>query len=158
MKTVRTNAVETGGGSSAETDERAVAAVFEETSRAWADGDAGAFTRWYAEGATVILPGVHLRDRAEVRAAMGAAFADPLKDSERIHAVQSVRFLGTDVAVVVTRSATRFPGETEAPAERWELATWTLSRNDGQWLIEAYHSCPAPAEAADEQDPDQRRL
>ncbi|MDL4814249.1 SgcJ/EcaC family oxidoreductase [Actinomadura sp. OS1-43] len=137
------------GNSSVETEERAVAAVFEETSKAWADGDADAFTRWYAEGATVILPGVHLRDRAEVQAAMGAAFADPLKGSERIHTVQSVRFLGENVAIVVTRSATTFPNETETPAERWEAATWTLSKKDGRWLIEAYHSCPAPAEPAD---------
>jgi uncharacterized protein (TIGR02246 family) len=92
----------------------------------------------------VIFPGVHLRDRAEVRAAMGAAFADPLKGSKRVHAVQGVRLLGEDAAVVVTRSATTFPGETEAPADRWELATWTLSKQDGRWLIEAYHSSPAP--------------
>jgi uncharacterized protein (TIGR02246 family) len=144
MKTDRTQAGTADGGSSAAAEERAVAAVFEETSRAWADGDAGAFTRRYAEGATVIFPGVHLRDRAEVRAAMGAAFADPLKGSKRVHAVQGVRLLGEDAAVVVTRSATTFPGETEAPADRWELATWTLSKQDGRWLIEAYHSSPAP--------------
>ncbi|HEU5032825.1 MAG TPA: SgcJ/EcaC family oxidoreductase [Spirillospora sp.] len=155
MKNVRTHAVTAGGEPSVEGEERAVAAVFEATSKAWADGDASAFTRWYAEGATVILPGVHLRDRAEVRAAMGAAFAGPLKGSERIHAVRSVRFLGEDVAVAVTRSVTVPPGETEPAAERWELATWTLSRNGGRWLIEAYHSCPAPPEPAEAGQPDE---
>ena len=149
MKTVRTYAATADGSPSVEGEERAVAAVFEETSKAWADGVAGAFTRWYAEGATVIFPGVHLRDRAEIRTAMGAAFADPLKGTRRIHAVQSVRLLGADAAVVVTRSATTSPGETEPPAERWESATWTLSKQDGRWLIEAYHSCPAPAAPAE---------
>ena len=139
-------AVTTGEASLVEAKERAVVAVFDGTSRAWADGDANAFTQWYAEGATVILPGSYLRDQAEVRAGMAAAFAGPLKDSKRIHVVQSVRLLGEDAAVVVTRSATTFPGEAEAPAERWELATWALSRNDGRWLIEAYHSCPVPAD------------
>jgi uncharacterized protein (TIGR02246 family) len=144
-------AVTTADVSLVEAAERAVVAVFDGTSRAWADGDANAFTQWYTEDATVILPGFYLRNQAEVRAGMGTAFAGPLKDSKRIHAVQSVRFLGEDAAVVVTRSVTTFPGEAEAPAERWELATWALSRNDGRWLIEAYHSCPAPADPEEAQ-------
>jgi uncharacterized protein (TIGR02246 family) len=117
------------------------AALFDETSKAWADGDADAFTRWYAEGATVILPGFHLRDRAEIHSGMAAAFAGPLKGSTRVHVVRSARSLGDDTAVVVTQSATTLAGENEA--ERWELATWVLSRNHDRWLIEAYHSCPA---------------
>lgn len=140
-----------GHVSLAEAAERAVVAVFDGTSRAWADGDANAFTQWYAEGATVILPGFYLRDRAEVQASMGAAFAGPLKDSRRVHVVQSVRFLGEDAAVVVTKSATTFPAGVETPAGQWELATWALSRDDGRWLIEAYHSCPAPADPREAQ-------
>jgi hypothetical protein len=42
---------------------------------------------------------------------MAAAFAGPLKDSVRPHSVQSFRFPSGDTAVVVTRSATIFPGE-----------------------------------------------
>jgi len=121
----------------------AVLAVFEATSRAWADGDANAFAASYAEDATVILPGFCLLGRAGVRASMGDAFAGPLKGSRRIHTARNVRFLGDDTALVVTDSVTAFPGETEPPAERRELATWTLSRHDGGWLIEAYHSCAA---------------
>lgn len=83
---------------------RAVAAVFGETSSAWTAGDADAFSRWCADGASAILPGDHLRDHAEV-----------------LHA----------------------PGETEPPTERWELATWTLSKAGDQWPIGACHSCPA---------------
>jgi uncharacterized protein (TIGR02246 family) len=97
-----------GGFSPVNAVERAVVAVFDGTSKAWADGDANAFTEWYAEDATVILPGFYLRDQAEVRAGMGAAFAGPLKGSKRIHVVQSVRFLDGDAAVVITRSATTF--------------------------------------------------
>ncbi|KAA9381514.1 SgcJ/EcaC family oxidoreductase [Microbispora cellulosiformans] len=73
---------------------------------------------------------------------MGAAFAGPLKGSRRVHTPESVRFLGPDVALVVTRSVTAFAGEEEPPADRWELATWTLMRHDGEWLVEAYHSSP----------------
>ncbi|NUO61106.1 MAG: SgcJ/EcaC family oxidoreductase [Hamadaea sp.] len=123
-------------------EQRALLALFAETSSAWSDGDGGAFADRYAEDATVILPGVHLRGRAEIRTSMGAAFAGPLKGSRRVHVPQSVRFLTEDVAVVVTRSATAFPGEADPPSGRWELATWALTRRGGSWLVSTYHSCP----------------
>ena len=125
-----------------------VTAVFDATSSAWADGDAHAFTDWYAEDATVILPGFSLRGRADIQANMGEAFAGALKGSKRRHEVRDVRLLGGETALVVTRSVTLFPGETEPPSGRQELATWVLSRHDGRWLVEAYHGCaagPGPA-------------
>ncbi|MEV4757736.1 SgcJ/EcaC family oxidoreductase [Micromonospora sp. NPDC049559] len=134
------------------TEERAVRAVFDATSRAWRSGDADAFVAWYGEDATVILPGACLKGRDEIRAGMAGAFAGALKGSTREHAVLTVRFLGTDAAVVVTRSATSFPGEVEVPGERWELATWALSRRPGGWLVEAFHACPEAAGGPDRRD------
>jgi uncharacterized protein (TIGR02246 family) len=128
-----------------EADERAVLAVFEATSSAWAEGDANAFVRWYTETVTVILPGVHLQGKSAVRAAMAEAFAVPLKGSRRIHTAQDVRFLDADTAIVITRSVTVFPGEPGTSADQWELATWAFVRGADGWLVEAYHSCPAGA-------------
>ncbi|SDJ95992.1 SgcJ/EcaC family oxidoreductase [Nonomuraea jiangxiensis] len=132
-----------GEPSTAGDGERSVLALFDATSGAWSDGDADAFADRYASDATVILPGVHLRGKDQIRASMGAAFAGPLHGSRRIHTPLSVRFLTQDVSVVVTRSATVFPGEAEPPVDRWELATWALTRHDGRWVVETYHSCPA---------------
>jgi uncharacterized protein (TIGR02246 family) len=134
-----------GSDSAVPVEERAVLAVFDETSSAWAKGDANAFVRRYGEKASVILPGVHLQGRASVRTGMAEAFALPLKGSTRVHRAENVRFLNADTAIVITRSATVFPGESQPPADRWELATWAFSRGDDGWLVEAYHSCPAGA-------------
>jgi uncharacterized protein (TIGR02246 family) len=123
--------------------EQAVLATFDATAKAWADGDASAFAAWYSGDATVLLPGFYLRGRGEIDASMAAAFDGPLHGTRRVHSPQSVRFLGADTAIVVTRSATLFPGEADAPAERQDLATWVLTRQDFQWLVEAYHSCLA---------------
>jgi uncharacterized protein (TIGR02246 family) len=133
------------GDEAGEGDERAVRAVIDAVSGAWADNDAAAFVGHYAEEATAILPGYALRDRSDIRTAMTQAFAGQLKGSRRIHQVQSVRFLGdaTATAIVISQSGTLFPGEAEPPANRWSLATWTLSKHSGRWLIEAYHDCPA---------------
>jgi uncharacterized protein (TIGR02246 family) len=122
-----------------------IRAVFDEVSRAWADGDADAFTSRYAEDATVIFPETYLPGRDAIRTAMTTAFAGPLQGSRRVHDLQAIRFLSDRTAVVISSSATVFAGEPEAPAERWERVTWLLSRRDGRWLIEAYHSSPRDA-------------
>jgi len=125
--------------------EGALRAVFDETSAAWADGDADAFAARYATDATVILPGRYLPGREAIRTAMAAAFAGPLKNSRRIHRVQSVRFTDPGTAVVITDSITALPGNPEPPVQQHERATWVLSRHDGRWLIDAYHSSPKHA-------------
>jgi len=125
--------------------EGALRAVFDETSAAWADGDANAFAARYATDATVILPGRYLPGREAIRTAMAAAFAGPLKNSRRIHRVQSVRFTDPGTAVVITDSITALPGNPEPPVQQHERATWVLSRHDGRWLIDAYHSSPKHA-------------
>jgi uncharacterized protein (TIGR02246 family) len=123
----------------------AIRAVFDEVSSAWADGNADEFIASYAEEATVILPGIYLAGRDAIRASMRAAFAGPLSGSRRIHRVRSIRHVGIGTAVAVSNSATVFQGEDEPPAERWERATCLLTRHDGPWLIEAFHSCPRNA-------------
>jgi uncharacterized protein (TIGR02246 family) len=123
----------------------AIRAVFVQTSRAWADGDTEAFAAWYAPDATVILPGVYLPGQDAIREAMAAAFAGPLKNSRRIHRVQAVRFTDPGTAIVITDSITALPGAPEPPVQQHERATWVLSRHHGQWLVEAYHSCPKHA-------------
>jgi uncharacterized protein (TIGR02246 family) len=123
--------------------DKAVIATFDATSKAWSDGDTRAFMAWFADDATVILPGFSLTGKADIDASMAAAFAGPLRGSRRVHDPRSVRFLGRDTAIVVTRSETVFAGEDAAPADRQDMATWVLARHDGQWLVESYHSCLA---------------
>ena len=128
---------------SSEQAHEAVLATFKTMSDAWALMDAAQFAACYADDATVIGPGIYLRGKDDISGSMAAAFAGPLKGSRRPHSAQSVRFLSGDTAVVVTESATIFPGEAEAPPDRQHLVTWILTRYDGQWLVEANHICPA---------------
>ena len=128
---------------SSEQPHEAVLATFTTMSDAWALMDAAQFAACYADDATVIGPGIFLRGKDGISGSMAAAFAGPLKGSRRPHSAQSVRFLSGDTAIVVTESATLFPGEAEAPPDRQHLVTWILTRHDGQWLVEANHICPA---------------
>lgn len=117
----------------------AIHALFRAVSEAWEAGDAAAFGRWYAEDATVQLPGTRLSGREEITRTMGAAFAGPLHGTRRLHTVESIRLITPDVALVHTLSATVPP---ESPRE---TVTWVLTLHSESWRIEAYHSTPPGA-------------
>ncbi|MEU1204727.1 SgcJ/EcaC family oxidoreductase [Nocardia sp. NPDC005825] len=125
------------------TDRDAVLTVLKDLYVAWAANDADAFVADYDPDATSILPGVFRSGRAAVRDGMAAGFAGPLRGSSVLDEPRQVRFPAPDTAVVVSRAAILMAGETEAPADRWVLATWTLVRREGRWLITAYHNCAA---------------
>jgi uncharacterized protein (TIGR02246 family) len=124
-------------------DASAVRDVLNGIVEAWADNDADAFARFYAEDTSVVLPGgVYHRNRDELRSYMAAAFTGPFKGSRSMDEQESVRILGDDAAVVVSLSGVMMPGETEVPAERLRRATWVLAKRGGTWSVESYHNSP----------------
>jgi uncharacterized protein (TIGR02246 family) len=126
-------------------DDRAARAVLDRLYDAWAVSDADGFVADYAENATSILPATYLTGRNAIRDRMAGVLAGPMKGSRVRDEVQSVRFLGDSAAVIVSRSAVVMPGEEPdaVPADRWLMATWTLTRQDDRWLVVAYHCCAA---------------
>jgi uncharacterized protein (TIGR02246 family) len=110
---------------------------------AWAANDANAFAALYTEDATVVQPGIHKRNREDIRTTMAAGFAGPLKGSTVLDQPQSVRLIGSDAAIVITEGGILMAGETELPSERMVRATWVLSKVDGQWYVAAYQNSPA---------------
>jgi uncharacterized protein (TIGR02246 family) len=122
------------------TDEPAVLAVLDAVYAAWADNDADAFVAPYARDATAVHTGIVMSNRDAVRATMAAGFAGALKSSEGIHEVQSVRFVGADTALVLSRGAIRFAGQDELTSRT--LDGWVLSKRNGSWRVEAFHNCP----------------
>ncbi|WP_433136275.1 SgcJ/EcaC family oxidoreductase [Actinomadura nitritigenes] len=110
---------------------------------AWAAGDGDAFAAACTEDATMILPGdVCLRGREEIRAFMTEAYAGPYRDTRVTGEPITVRFLSDDVSVLITQGGVLLPGETEVAGERAIRATWVLIRQDGEWLVGAYHNSP----------------
>jgi len=120
-----------------------VTSVIQAVYDAWAAGDADAFAELYTVDATVVQPGVHKKDKGEIRTTMAAGFAGPLKGSRVLDEPQSVRFLGPDAAVVITEGGILMAGQDELPAERLVRATWVLAKQNEQWLVAAYQNSPA---------------
>ncbi|MGH3439361.1 MAG: SgcJ/EcaC family oxidoreductase [Sciscionella sp.] len=123
-------------------DEAAIQAVLVDSYRAWEAGDAEGMVANYTEDATAIMPG-SLRDgRDVIRKNMSLAFQGPLKGSSTDNTQLSLRFLGSDAAIVISRSGILFAGDTEVPDAGKVNATWVLEKRAGQWLIAAYHNSP----------------
>jgi uncharacterized protein (TIGR02246 family) len=110
---------------------------------AWAAGDAEAFAELYTDDATVVQPGIHKKNNDDIRTTMAAGFAGPLKGSRVLDEPQSVRFLGSDAAIVISEGGVVMAGQTEVPADRVVRATWVLTKQDGRWLVAAYQNSAA---------------
>jgi uncharacterized protein (TIGR02246 family) len=123
-------------------DDSALRSVLDGVYRALANNDADAFVASYADEATATFAGRRQPNREAIRTSMANGFAGPLMGSRGIIEIDSIRFISADAAIALSRSALLFPGETEAPTDRWVWETWTLSSQNGRWLVQAYHSCP----------------
>ena len=124
-------------------DQAAIQAVLADSYKAWEAGDADGMVANYTADATAIMTGSLRNSRDVIRENMALAFAGPLKGSSTYNKQLSLRFVGSDAAIVVSESGILFPGQSEVPDESRVNATWVLERRDGSWLVAAYHNSPA---------------
>src|ERR1700710_550268 len=94
-------------------DQAAIAAVLADSYKAWEAGDADGMVANYTADATAIMPGSFRDSRDVIRQNMALAFEGPLTGSSTQNEQLSIRFVGRDGAIVISRSAVLFPGETE---------------------------------------------
>ena len=126
-------------------DEAAIRAVLIDSYRAWAAGDADGMVANYTPDATAIMTGSLRDSRDVIRESMAKSFAGPLKGSSTADKQLSLRFVGSDAAIVVSESGILFAGQTEVPDSGKVNATWVFEKRDGRWLIAAYHNSPVLA-------------
>jgi len=122
------------------TDTEAVQDVLQQLYTAWADNDAEAFAALYTEDGTIIMPGVFHDGRPAILDFWKAAFADRMKGSRGVDEPQSVRIVGGNTAIMISKGGIVMAGQDE-PA-RVVRATWVLTKQDGRWLIAAYSNAP----------------
>jgi uncharacterized protein (TIGR02246 family) len=119
----------------------ALAAVPQRITEAWAANDASAFAKVFTEDATMVLPGdVFKKGRADIEAFMAAGYAGPYKGTNVTGVPVDAKLLNDDAAALVTLGGVLQPGETEISRSATIRATWILAKQDGEWLISAYHN------------------
>ena len=128
-------------------DRTAIEAVLGDSYKAWEAGDAHGMVASYTADATAIMTGSLRDSRDAIRESMALSFAGPLKGSSTYNKQLSIRFVGRDGAIVVSESGILFPGMSEVPDTGKVNCTWVLEKQDGTWMIAAYHNSPALAPA-----------
>jgi uncharacterized protein (TIGR02246 family) len=112
-----------------------ITSIFTRWEKAWADGDAAAWSRLFHEDGTWVLwTGGEWRGRAEIASKFAGPFATVYKDSvQRIRLVE-LRRLAPEVAVARILSTTT--GDTRQPGVTIHgNKMLVLTRRAGRWLI-----------------------
>ncbi|OKK14293.1 hypothetical protein AMK16_31130 [Streptomyces sp. CB00455] len=130
------------GTAVSDADKAAVAALPGRIVAAWAKHDATAFAQVFTPQGTMILPGAYRDGREEIEAFMAAAFQGPFKGTQVTGTPLALKFIRSDVAVVVTQGGVLAPGESEVADERAVRATWVAAKEDGEWYLAAYQNSP----------------
>lgn len=113
-------------------DEAAIRAIFAESQEALNARDFAAFTaNFTAEADAIVFDNPRVTGPAAIQAAFEAGWADAPEDRMITITVDSVRFVGPDVAIA-DASATFTSGEPAA-----DRATGVFVRSDGGWQVGA---------------------
>ncbi|MFJ4006575.1 SgcJ/EcaC family oxidoreductase [Streptomyces sp. NPDC090023] len=122
--------------------ETAVREVLDRLQETWSAGDADAVADLYTEDATLVMTGVFINGREEIRKFMTDAFAGPLVGSRPHNVPRIIRAVGADTALVNSDIGIILAGNDRVAEGDERVATWALTRRDDRWLIAAYHNCP----------------
>ncbi len=124
-------------------DQASVAALTQQFLAAWAYQDADGVADLFTDDGTLTLPGVFRQGRDDIRAYFVEAFATTYRGSQVVGKPISLRFFGSDVALLLSSGGVLGSGESEVSEEQAIRASWFLVRAEGQWRLAAYHNSQA---------------
>jgi uncharacterized protein (TIGR02246 family) len=124
-----------------EADKAAVRAVPDRVRDAWAANDPEAFAGAYTSDATMILSGDRFfHGRPMILQAIKHSFSGDHAGTKLLQNIVNFRVIGPETAVIITEGGVLAPGETVPARERELRATWVIAKENGEWLVAAYHN------------------
>ncbi len=120
-------------------DETALRDLFAELLAAWGRGDGRAYGALFTDDAEyVAFDGSNTKGSHAIAATHQRLFDSWLKGTRLIGQIDSLRFLGTDAAVIVATGATVMPGK-DRPV-RPSIQTLVAARRDGEWRFVSFQN------------------
>ncbi|WP_433197715.1 SgcJ/EcaC family oxidoreductase [Nocardia sp. CA-107356] len=117
-----------------------ICTLLDELTGAWGRGDADAYGALFTEDATYTsFVGTYYQGRTDIVDGHRALFNGFKKGTKLEDSILSIRFYGTDTAVVTSRGDT-YRDEPDQPADLSKTQTYTIVRQDGRWLIAAFQN------------------
>ena len=125
----------------ASADEQAVRDLFRQLLEAWGRGDGPAYGALFTEDADyVAFDGSNRRGAEAIAAEHQQLFDTWLKGTRLVGQIDSLRFLGSDVALVHASGGTIFPGQKDGRGRRPSIQTLVAVRRGDGWRFAAFHN------------------
>lgn len=120
-------------------DEKAIRANVEQMVKGWSAKNGAEFAKPFAENSDyVVVNGMHIKGHAANAAAHQQIFDTIYKEQDIAAAIEKIRFVRPDVAVVHVHSE-RFPKSERNKIIKARI-TMVMVKNDGKWEIEAFQN------------------
>lgn len=121
-------------------DQVAIASLTQRVVAAWAYHDAESFADVFTDDGTMILTGVYLEGRAEIRDYMAAAFEGVYQGTQVTGKPLGMKPLGSGAAILLSEGGVLDPGESDVSQSAAIRAAWVVVKQDGQWRLAAYQN------------------
>ena len=133
--------IEIGPRLSGAADEQAVRDLVRQLLDAWGRGDGDAYGALFTEDADyVAFDGSNRRGTRAIAGEHQQLFDTWLKGTRLVGQIDSLRFLGPDVALLRTTGGTIFPGQKDARGRRPSIQTLVAVRRPEGWRFAAFHN------------------
>ena len=125
----------------ASADEQAVRGLFRQLLEAWGRGDGPAYGALFTEDADyVAFDGSNRRGTRAIATEHQQLFDTWLKGTRLVGQIDSLRFLGPNVALVHASGGTIFPGQKDERGRRPSIQTLVAVRRGDGWRFTAFHN------------------
>ena len=129
------------GTADATADEQAVRDLFRQLLDAWGRGDGEAYGALFTDDADyVAFDGSNRRGTQAIATEHQQLFDTWLKGTRLVGQVDTLRFLGPDVALVHASGGTIFPGQKDERGRRPSIQTLVAVRRPDGWRFTAFHN------------------
>jgi uncharacterized protein (TIGR02246 family) len=123
-------------------EQAAIAAVPARMIETWAASDADAFADLFTADGTMILPGLYLKGRDDIRAWMAAAFEGHYRGTRGTGKPLEIKPLGAGAVALITEGGVIADGAAELADADAIRASWILVRRDDGWKLAVYQNGP----------------
>lgn len=122
-------------------DEAAIRDLFDALLDDWERGDGEAYgCRFTGDADYVAFDGSHTKGSTDIAASHQQLFDKFLKGTRLVGRIASVKFLGSDVALVHATGGTVMRGKTKPSPERDSIQTLVAVKREGEWRFAAFHN------------------
>jgi uncharacterized protein (TIGR02246 family) len=129
------------GGTTADLDRAAIAAVPARMVTAWAAHDADAFAELFTPDGAMMLPGVYRSGREAIRRFMADAYAGPYRGTTVTGTPLDIKPLGPGAVALLTEGGVISAGAEGLSPAAAIRASWILVKRDGRWQLAVYQNC-----------------